>query len=119
MNNNLCNPTTQQRTITPATQTYEDENGIRLEVALPGVSKEDLKIKLNDSALHIEAPRSSKVPENWKASPSNTAPVQYQLQAKLTRRLDGNRIEANLENGVLTLLIPFSEAAKPREILVN
>ena len=119
MNNTLCNPSTQERIVIPASIPHDDENGVRLEVALPGVRKEDLKIKLNDTELKIDAVRTSQIPEDWKALSEPSAPIRYQLLAKLTRRLDGNKIQANLENGVLTLLIPYSEAAKPREILVS
>ena len=118
MNNTVCNPTDEQILI-PAAVPHEDEKGVRLEVALPGVRKEDLKIKLNQFDLEISAPRYTNIPENWKTRGPAAPPVRYQFKAKLTQRLDGGKIQANLENGVLTLLIPFSEAAKPREILVS
>lgn len=59
--------------------------------------------------------------------PTGTEPVYaevpplivYRRSFTLSRELDGTKVNASLKDGVLTLRIPKTEAAKPRRIDVN
>lgn len=103
----------------PRIHTLEDESGVSLQIALPGVRKEDLKLTLHESNLSIEASRSDAVPENWKTHRSANNTPNYGLNVRLTSRLDGTQTSATFENGVLTLRVPVREESKPRQIQVN
>lgn len=103
----------------PRVHTHEDESGVRLQIALPGVSKEDLKLTLHESNLRIEANRSDDVPETWKTHRASDSPSGYGLNIRLTGKLDGTQTSASFEAGVLTLKVPLREEAKPRQIEVN
>ena len=89
----------------PAVKTHQAEDGVRLNVALPGVPKDQLKLSVRDSLLSLEATRDQ----------SGTG-VRYELSMQLSSRLDGNAIQANLEDGVLTAFVPLKEESKPRLI---
>ncbi len=95
-----------RKSIRPAVSTREEESGVRLEIALPGVRKESLKLTVHEGLLTLEASR------------SDVPAVRYALSVKLAERLDGNRITAALEDGVLKVIVPLREEAKPREILI-
>jgi HSP20 family protein len=97
----------------------EDENGASLQVALPGVSKEDLKLTFHESNLTIEGKRSDGIPENWKTLRDTNPANSYGLNIRLTSRLDGTKTSASFEDGILTLKVPISEEAKPRVIEVK
>lgn len=115
---NTCEkPTTVVRQ--PAFTTREDEAGIHLQIALPGVSKEDVKLSVKQSTLQIEAVRSSNIPEDWKTHSSQTGDITYRFAARIVAKYDAANAKASLENGVLTLEIPVREDAKAREIYVN
>jgi HSP20 family protein len=103
----------------PLVTSHEDELGVRLQLALPGVRKEDLRISLHESNLQITAPRRDEVPDGYKTLRNGGGPIRFELNARLTNRLDGSKIEAALEDGVLTLRIPLREEAKPREIRIS
>jgi HSP20 family protein len=103
----------------PAFTTREDEQGIHLQVALPGVRKEDLKLSVREQVLTIEAARDNTVPADWTVHSAPPKSVTYQLNARLTPKFDGGAAKATLENGVLLLDIPVREEAKPRSISVN
>ena len=118
-NSQTATPEADQLTQPPRFETHEDENGVKLHVALPGVRKEDLKLTLHESQLSIEATRSDHVPENWKTHRDSNASSRYGLNVRLTNRLDGRQTTASFENGVLTLQVPVSEEAKPRQIQVD
>lgn len=97
----------------------EDETGAHLQVALPGVRKEDLKLTLKQTILQLEAARTNAVADDWKTHSGPAANVTYTLNIRLTPKLDGTNVKASLENGILALDIPIREEAKPREIFVN
>lgn len=103
----------------PQFHTREDASGANLQIALPGVRKEDLKLTLHESRLSIEARRHLEVPQNWKIHRDNATPQRYALDVRLTSRLDGTKTTASLDAGVLTLQVPVREEAKPRQIEVN
>ena len=103
----------------PQYRVNQDENGATLQVALPGVRKEDVKLTLHESNLEIAARRADDVPEEWQTHRSGHPARRYSLQLRLTRRLDGTQTTATFEAGVLTLQVPLREEAKPREIAVN
>lgn len=97
----------------------EDENGASLQVALPGVRKEDLKLTFHESNLMIEGKRRDGVPETWKTLRDTNPAKCYGLNIRLTSRLDGTKTSASFEDGILALKIPLSEEAKPRVIEVK
>ena len=103
----------------PRFRTVENENGAIVEVALPGVRKDDLKLTLLEDSLRIEASRNDHVPEGWKALRGETDSTRYELAIRLTRRFDGSKATAALDGGVLTVTVPLREEAKPRQIEVN
>lgn len=110
---------TEETVSRPQYRVTQDEDGAKLQVALPGVRKEDVKLTLHESNLEIEARRADTVPDEWKTHRPGHPARRYALQLRLTRRLDGTQTSAAFEAGVLTLTVPLREEAKPREIAVN
>lgn len=96
------------RVLRPAISSRETDDGVHLHVALPGVRKEDLKLTVHQGQLTIEAERAGVTPG-----------LRYSVTVKLADRLDGDRIQATLEDGVLDARLPLKEEAKPREIPIS
>lgn len=103
----------------PQFRIKEGEDGTTVQIALPGVRKEDLKLTLLEANLRIEADRINEVPENWKIHRDPGAIRRYGLDIHLTSRLDGSKATATFDAGVLTLQVPVREEAKPRQIQIN
>ncbi|MES2438766.1 MAG: Hsp20/alpha crystallin family protein [Verrucomicrobiota bacterium] len=103
----------------PQFRTKEDANGAALQIALPGVRKEDVKLTLHETCLRIEADRHDEVQENWKTHRDTGSVRRYGLDIRLTPRLDGTKATASFESGVLELRVPIREESKPRQITVN
>ncbi len=84
---------------------------------LPGVTANDLDVRLEDNILTIQA----------KASHAITAEpiyrefeiVNFFRQFELSDEVDQSKITARLNHGVLTLELPKAEKAKPRQITVQ
>lgn len=103
----------------PQFRIKEGEDGTVVQIALPGVRKENLQLTLLESNLRIEADRTNEVPETWKIHRDPGAITRYGLDIHLTSRLDGTKTIASFESGVLALQVPVREEAKPRQIQVN
>lgn len=97
-----------------------DEESVTLYFDVPGVSGDDIDVHVERNELTITARRV------WKSqSDDKETLVSERPQGSFTRRvmlsdaLDADRLEANLSEGVLTVVIPVSEKSKPRKINVT
>ena len=109
----------QQRAVPPAVDVFEDGSGITLLADMPGVSKEQLELKIEGDALLIEGSVQAPAPEELEAVYAEVRVPRYRRLFTLSRELDTARIEANLKDGVLTLRIPKQAQAQPRRIAVT
>jgi HSP20 family molecular chaperone IbpA len=105
--------------IVPAVDIYENERGIALVADLPGVDKSGLDVKVHDGNLYIEAETALTPPAGFTLHHSELHEPYYARAFTLSAELDTSRIEANLQNGVLRLVIPRREEARPRRIEIN
>lgn len=97
-----------------------DEHTWELGIALPGVKRDDVSVSLEDNELEILAHRRDVTPEKWRPlQVGRPAPSNYRLELTLGIEVDPERISAKLEDGILTLRLPVSEAARPRRITIE
>jgi HSP20 family molecular chaperone IbpA len=88
-------------------------------VFLPGVKREDVRVRLEENLLTVEALRPDETPVGWRPLRREIEPANYRLELEVTVPVDAARISANLEDGVLSLRLPLREEAKAREIPVT
>lgn len=103
----------------PPVDIYEDEAGFTVVADLPGVSKEQLAVRVSGDSLVIEGTASAPVTGDMALLYEEIRTPQYRRSFTLSRELDPGKIEAKLSKGVLKLHIPKAEEAKPRRISVN
>lgn len=108
-----------ERAIAPAVDVLEDETGITLLADMPGVPREQLELRVEGDALHIEGRVQPQTPAGLEAIYAELRVPRYRRSFTLSRELDTARIDANLKDGVLTLRIPKQVHAQPRRIAVN
>ena len=103
-------------TTIPSVNIKENTDAFTVEVAAPGFEKGDFKIELNLNTLSISSEK--KVENETKEGEVFTKrEFSYQSFSRsftLPQIADGDRIEANYQNGILTVLIPKREEAKPK-----
>lgn len=111
-----------QRFITPEVDIFDTENDFILKAEMPGVSKEDLEIHVVDNQLEIIG----HVNKEYKELTEKTLQtyqefelVDYRRTFNLGNIVNEEKIEATVNNGLLTLTLPKSEKVKPRKILVT
>ena len=103
----------------PAVDIFEDAGGITLLADMPGVSRDNLDVRLDGDSLAIEGKVSITLPEGMRALWAEVNVPRFRRTFTLSRELDASRIEANLKDGVLSLRIPKQAHAQPRRITVQ
>jgi HSP20 family protein len=102
-------------TTLPSVNIKESENGFQVEMAVPGMLKDDFKINLENNILCIS---SEKKTENEKTEGSySRKEFSYQSFSRsfaLPLSADEGNIKAKYENGILMIEIPKREEAKPK-----
>ena len=86
---------------------------------MPGVSKNELELRVEGDTLSIEGGVHTLAPEGLEALYAQVRVPRYRRTFTLSRELDTARIEANLKDGVLTLRMPKQAHAQARRIPVN
>ena len=115
------NPTTEEtrnreQYITPPVDIYETPEDLVVMADLPGVTKEDLEVRIDNNLLTIRG-RSHHI------APGTPVYQEYALmpffrQFELSEKIDTEKITAELKHGVLFLHLPKAAEAKPRKIEV-
>lgn len=109
----------QEPAIRPDVDIFEDETGITLQADMPGVSKDRLDIHIESDSLSIEGKADIPMSEGMEAIHADIRSARFQRSFALSGELDGEKAEASLKDGVLTLRIPKREQFKPRKIEVR
>lgn len=103
-------------TTIPSVNIKENENEFEVEMAAPGMSKDDFRIELNNSVLTIS---SEKQNENQSKEGENITRREFSYQSfsrsfTLPVIVETDKITAKYENGLLRVNIPKKEEAKPK-----
>jgi HSP20 family protein len=89
-----------------------------IEFDLPGVSPESIDLDVERNVLTVSAERLGRNGD-WELLASERPRGRFSRQLVLGDNLDLERIEASYEGGVLRLLVPVAEKAKPRKIQIT
>lgn len=102
---------------TPLVNIYENEEEILLCLELPGVSRKDIKIQIDNGLLTLIGGRSieRKGVSEW----DEIKDVEYHRSFSVPPTINTEQVAADLVNGVLTLRLPKSAAAQPKTIEIN
>jgi HSP20 family protein len=106
----------------PAVNIAENENEFHIELASPGLKKEDFKINLDKNVLTVSAERKSEnVEEGKKFSKREYSYNSFTRSFTLPESADHSKIEADYTDGILKLTVAKKEEAKfqSREIAVK
>ena len=104
----------------PPVDVLEEGDTIRIVAELPGVKPEDVRISLENNVLTIQGEKKKEaVGEDDKAYRFERAYGMFERSFTLPATIDANKIVAKYDAGLLTVLLPKVEAAKPRQITVK
>ena len=104
----------------PHVDIAEGDNSFTLKAELPGMNKDDIKISLHDNVLTLRGEKSEQ-----KEVKENTYHLCERRYGKFIRSfrlstpVDSRKIEASFKDGVLNIMLPKHEEAKPKEIPIQ
>ena len=106
-----------ERYLVPPVDIYETEEALELVADLPGVSKKELDVRVENDVLTIRT-------KAEKSPPEELAYQEFGLrnffrQFELSEAVNQDKIKASLKHGVLNLTLPKAEKAKPKRIEVK
>ena len=105
--------------VKPAFNVREDEHGYDVTVQLPGVARDGLEITAQGDELTIVGRRAWTPPAGWTVLYRETPRADFELTLTHEGDVDADKSTAELKEGVLHLLLPKAETAKPRKIAIN
>jgi HSP20 family protein len=103
----------------PRTNFYDDGEALQMQLEVPGIPREKLTIKVQGNYLEISGARTTDHPEGYTNHRKERADGSFTRSFTLPAEVDAEHIEARLENGILTLVLPKAETAKPKQITVH
>jgi HSP20 family protein len=101
----------------PLADVSENENSYLVHVELPGVRKDQIDVQMQDRELVISG--EIKETENGRRHRSTRRTGRFEYRTYLPGDVKADQVSAQLAEGVLTVTVPKSEAAKPRRIEVK
>lgn len=115
----LAEPTYPGHVFTPAVDIFESADAISVVADMPGVQPEDLKIDLEENILTL----SGKVSESEQSEEEQVLQEyligSYYRRFSISNEIDQSKIDASLKDGVVHIVLPKADRAKPRQIAVR
>ena len=100
--------------------TFEDTGeALKLRAELPGLSEKDVEINVTANVLSLKAARKTETPEGYTAHRRERSSFSFAQSYELPARIDPEKVEALLKQGVLTLTLPKVAEAQPKKVTVT
>ncbi|TGK00850.1 Hsp20/alpha crystallin family protein [Leptospira semungkisensis] len=114
---NLFEPVWEGARTSPALNVYSDQDKITVTAEVPGLSPEDLEITVAHNLLTI----SGEWKDEGQAKPRRIerARGSFKRQLELPVAVDSEKVQATVNEGILTLVLPVLESEKPRKIRIE
>lgn len=98
---------------------FDTKEELVLRAELPGVNEKDLDVTVEESTLSLRGNRKVETPKGYAVHRQERAETTFARSFSLPCKVDADKSQANLKNGVLTLRLPKAPEVKPRQIAVK
>jgi len=105
--------------VAPLIDIYETTDDYFLSAQMPGVSKEDMKIKIEEGHLVIMGRVNYIESVDRKYIMKETETGNYYRRFKISDSIDEQKIDASLEDGILNVKLPKHDRVKPKTIEIK
>ena len=106
--NTLGNPSNEVDFI-PAVNISEDQSGFTIELAVPGMKKDQVKISLENRKLTVMNDQKSEVSEDRKFTRQEFITGRFKRVFTLPETIDVEAVQADMKDGILTVVLPKKE----------
>ena len=105
---------------TPALDVHADKDRYFVNLELPGMKKDDIKISLHEGVLTVSGERKDeRTFKDGETYRSERFFGKFERSVKLLAAVDSTKITATYKDGILSVELPKAEEAKPKEIAVS
>ena len=107
------------RAFVPSADIYESETALTVVLEMPGVSKENVDVNVEDGVLTVEGRIEFSKYERLQPVYSEYNVGPYRRSFQISNQIDHSKIAAQMRDGIMILELPKVETAKPRRIQVS
>jgi HSP20 family protein len=108
------------RNFSPALDVTENANDYTVRAEVPGLEEKDIDVSIASNVLTIRGEKKGeKEAKDAKFFRKETWSGSFQRTLPLPVPVDAAHIQAELKDGILTVVLPKREEAKPKQISVN
>ena len=112
-------PTKTERQFLPAVDIFETDEAVTVLAEMPGVDKGGVDINLEDDVLTLKGKREGGIGKDEVVLLKEYESGSYLRRFTVSESIDQEKIEASMQDGILTLKLPKVAPAKPRKIEVK
>lgn len=100
---------------------YETDSEVVVEAAVPGIPENEVEVTVEGNVLTISAEHEETEEEKDKKKTvyKSTRQTSFNYSTSLPRAVDGSKAMAEVENGVVKVIVPKTEETKPKKIEVT
>jgi HSP20 family protein len=107
------------RAFLPTTDIFETDDALTMLLEMPGVDRENIEISVENGVLTVEGKINFSKYEGLQPVYSEYNIGPFRRTFRISSRIDQDKIKAEMQDGVITLVLPMAEQAKPRRIDVK
>jgi HSP20 family protein len=112
-------PTTPTRAFLPTTDIFETEDALTVVLEMPGVDRDNIDVRVENGVLTVEGKINFNKYEGLQPVYSEYNIGPYRRSFRISSQIDQEKIRAEMRDGVISLVLPKAEKAKPRQIEVR
>lgn len=103
----------------PTTDVFTKDSQLTVEAHLPNFDQKDVNIQVENNALVISAERHEKEEDKDKKYVVRESSSSFYRRIALPERADADKIEANLDSGILKVTVPLTPLPQPKAIAIS
>ena len=107
------------RTFVPTADIFETEPALTVVLEMPGVDKNNVDVSIEDGILTVQGRLDFAKYEGLQPIYTEYNIGHYRRSFSLSQKIEQTKISAEMADGVLTLVLPKAEEAKPRRIAIG
>ena len=107
------------RAFLPTTDIFETEQALTVLLEMPGVERDNVDINVDNDILTIAGRIDFSKYQGLQPVYTEYNIGHYSRSFQLSSKIDQGKISAEINDGLVTVVLPKAEAAKPRKIKVN
>lgn len=111
--------TTPGRAFVPVTDIFETPEALTVVLEMPGVDRNSIEANVKDDIVTIEGRIDFSKYEGMQPVYTEYNVGHYARSFQISNKVDQSKISAQMKDGVVTIVLPKAEQAKPRKIQVS